>query len=411
MNIELFADMLQKQAGKNYLCSLTGKRRTMKHTNPQVGQMTFFIVMGVLERTNELQKQGVGVIRLEAGGPDFDVPTCVAEAARVACNRHLTRYTHSLGDPRLRHEITAFYQYKYGVTVDPDCIVATSSSSPSTPLVLMLLCNLDSEVILFNPGYAYYRNFVLVAQVKSILVPLSEGNSLQHDVEAARGCIAPHAADVLVNSPMNPMGTLLDRSFLESVASLGVPIISDEVYRGLIYEGRAHNILEYADKASALSGSSKRFAMTGLCLGYLVALRSRMCSLRKLQQSLFTCASSVTRQVGIAASQRVDPDVERMKQIYDERRRYMISCLWEVRFGIKVEPQDAFYIFADVRKFTTGSYRSTSDVPENMYVGITPSTDLGAGGEGYVRFSYANPLGNTREGPGCINQHLSRYGF
>ena len=146
----------------------------MKHTNPQVEQMTSFIVMDVLERANELQKQGIDIIHLEVGEPDFDVPACVAEAAKAAYDRHLTHYTHSLGDPELRREIAAFYLREYGVTVDPDCIVVTSGSSPSILLALMLLCNPDSEVILSNPGYACYRNFVLATQAKPVLVPLSK---------------------------------------------------------------------------------------------------------------------------------------------------------------------------------------------------------------------------------------------
>ena len=151
----------------------------MKHTNPQVEQMTSFIVMDVLERANELQKQGIDIIHLEVGEPDFDVPSCVAEAAKAAYDRHLTHYTHSLGDPELRREITAFYQREYGVAVDPDCIIVTSGSSPSILLALMLLCNSESEVVLSNPGYACYRNFVLAAQAKPVLVPLSEEKGLQ----------------------------------------------------------------------------------------------------------------------------------------------------------------------------------------------------------------------------------------
>ena len=350
--------MLQKQAEKNYLCSLTDKRKTMKHTNPQVEQMTSFIVMDVLERANELQKQGVDVIHLEVGEPDFDVPACVAEAAKAAYDRHLTHYTHSLGDPELRREIAAFYQREYGVTVDPDCIVVTSGSSPSI-----------------------------------------------------RKCVTPHTAGIFINSPMNPTGMLLDESFLKSVASLGVPIISDEIYHGLVYEGRAHSILEYTDKAFVLNGFSKRFAMTGLRLGYLIAPKSCMRSLQKLQQNLFICASSIAQQAGIAALRQADSDVERMKQIYDERRRYMISRLREMGFEIKVEPQGAFYIFADARKFTTDSYRFAFDVLENAHVGITPGIDFGTGGEGYVRFSYANSLESIREGLDRISQYLSRCGF
>lgn len=152
----------------------------MKQTNPQVEQMISFIVMDVLERANELQKQGIDIIHLEVGEPDFDVPACVAEAAKKAYDSHLTHYTHSLGDPELRKEIAAFHQQEYGVTVDPDCVVVTSGSSPAILLVLLLLCRPDSEVILSNPGYACYRNFVLAAQAKPVLVPLRPENGLQY---------------------------------------------------------------------------------------------------------------------------------------------------------------------------------------------------------------------------------------
>ena len=402
--------MLPKQAKKNYLCSQIEKRLTMKHTNPQVEQMTSFIVMDVLERANELQKQGVDIIHLEVGEPDFDVPSCVSEAAKAAYDRHLTHYTHSLGDPELRREIAAFYLREYGVMVDPDCIVVTSGSSPSILLALMLLCNTDSEVILSNPGYACYRNFVLATQAKPVLVPLSK-EYLQYDIEAIRKCVNPHTAAIFINSPMNPTGMLLDEKFLREVAALGVPVISDEIYHGLVYEGRAHSILEYTDQAFVLNGFSKRFAMTGLRLGYLIAPKSCMRSLQKLQQNLFICASSIAQQAGIAALRQADSDVERMKQIYDERRRYMITRLREMGFEIKVEPQGAFYIFANARKFTTDSYRFAFDVLEHAHVGITPGVDFGTGGEGYVRFSYANSLENIKEGLDRINRYLSRLGF
>ena len=356
----------------------------MKHTNPQVEQMTSFIVMDVLEKANELQKQGVDIIHLEVGEPDFDVPSCVSEAAKAAYDRHLTHYTHSLGDPELRREIAAFYLREYGVTVDPDCIVVTSGSSPSILLALMLLCNTDSEVILSNPGYACYRNFVLATQAKPVLVPLSK-EYLQYDIEAIRKCVNPHTAAIFINSPMNPTGMLLDEKFLREVAALGVPVV--------------------------LNGFSKRFAMTGLRLGYLIAPKSCMRSLQKLQQNLFICASSIAQQAGIAALRQADSDVERMKQIYDERRRYMITRLREMGFEIKVEPQGAFYIFANARKFTTDSYRFAFDVLEHAHVGITPGVDFGTGGEGYVRFSYANSLENIKEGLDRINRYLSRLGF
>ncbi len=217
--------MLPKRAEKNYLCSPDREK-----VNNEIYESTsrtddLLHRMDVLERANELQKQGIDIIHLEVGEPDFDVPACVAEAAKAAYDRHLTHYTHSLGDPELRREIAAFYLREYGVTVDPDCIVVTSGSSPSILLALMLLCNPDSEVILSNPGYACYRNFVLATQAKPVLVPLSK-EYLQYDIEAIRKCVNPHTAAIFINSPMNPTGMLLDEKFLKEVAALGVPVFA-----------------------------------------------------------------------------------------------------------------------------------------------------------------------------------------
>ena len=383
----------------------------MKQTNPQVEQMTSFIVMDVLERANELQKQGIDIIHLEVGEPDFDVPVCVAEAAKKAYDSHLTHYTHSLGDPELRKEIAAFHQQEYGVTVDPDCIVVTSGSSPAILLVLLLLCRPDSEVILSNPGYACYRNFVLAAQAKPVLVPLRPENGLQYNIEDIKKFITTRTAAIFINSPMNPTGLLLEDRFLKEIAGLGIPVISDEIYYGLVYEGRARSILEFTDQAFVLNGFSKRFAMTGLRLGYVIAPKTCMRALQKLQQNLFICAPSIAQQAGIAALRYAAPDVERMRATYDERRRYMIGRLREMGFGIQVEPKGAFYIFADARKFTKDSYKFAFEVLEQAHVGITPGIDFGTGGEGYVRFSYANSLENIREALDRLNRFLLSRGF
>ena len=170
---------------------------------------------------------------------------------------------------------------------------------------------------------------------------------------------------------MNPTGLLLEDKFLKEIASLGVPVISDEIYHGLVYEGRARSILEFTDQAFVMNGISKRFAMTGLRLGYVIAPKSCKRALQKLQQNLFICAPSIAQQAGIAALRHAAPDVEQMRATYDERRRYMIQRLREMGFGIRVEPKGAFYIFADARKFTKDSYKFAFEVLEQAHVGIT----------------------------------------
>lgn len=151
--------------------------------------------------------------------------------------------------------------------------------------------------------------------------------------------------------------------------------------------------------------------MTGLRLGYVIAPKSCMRALQKLQQNLFICAPSIAQQAGIAALRYAAPDVERMRATYDERRRYMIGRLREMGFGIQVEPKGAFYIFADARKFTKDSYKFAFEVLEQAHIGITPGIDFGTGGEGYVRFSYANSLENIREALDRLNRFLLSRGF
>ena len=253
---------------------------------------------------------------------------------------------------------------------------------------------------------ACYRNFVLAAQAKPVLVPLREENGLQYNIEDIKKFITTRTAAIFINSPMNPTGLLLEDKFLKEIASLGVPVISDEIYHGLVYEGRARSILEFTDQAFVLNGFSKRFAMTGLRLGYVIAPKSCMRALQKLQQNLFICAPSIAQQAGIAALRHAAPDVEQMRATYDERRRYMIQRLREMGFGIRVEPKGAFYIFADARKFTKDSYKFAFEVLEQAHVGITPGVDFGTGGEGYVRFSYANSLENIREALDRLNRFL-----
>lgn len=377
--------------------------------NPLIDEMTSFLVMDVLERANELQKQGIDVIHLEVGEPDFDVPPCVSKAVGNAYADHLTHYTHSLGDPILRDEIARLYKREYGVDVDKDQIVVTSGSSPAILFVMMLLCNVGSEVILSNPGYACYKNFVLGAHGKPVFVPLSAENGFQYDINDIRKRITDKTAAIFINSPMNPTGTLLSEKFMKEVAQFDVPVISDEIYHGLVYEGKAHSILEYSDNAFVLNGFSKRFAMTGLRLGYLIAPKKYMLALQKMQQNFLICAPSTAQSAAIAALRDTSDYADNMRQTYDERRKYMLSRLRQIGFAIPTDPEGAFYIFADAGKFTDNSLKFAFDVLENAHVGITPGVDFGTRGERFVRFSYANSLDNIKEALNRIEHFLTTY--
>lgn len=374
--------------------------------NDTIERMTSFIVMDVLERANELQREGIDVIHLEVGEPDFDMPECIAQAAIDAHKNGATHYTHSLGDPQLREAISEFYKQEYNVIVDPECIVVTSGSSPAILMALMLLCQVGDEVIMSNPGYPCYRNFALACHAEPVCVPLHAECDFQYNINDIKAKITDRTKAIFVNSPMNPTGTLVSDEVYKELATLNIPIISDEIYHGLVYEGKTSTILEFTDNAFIVNGFSKRFAMTGLRLGYLIAPKKHMRALQILQQNLFICAPSTAQKAGITALREANPDVEMMRNIYNERRIFMIKRLREIGFVIYTEPQGAFYIFCDARKFTNDSYRFAFDVLEKAHVGITPGVDFGTGGEGFVRFSYANSIENIREAMDRLERYL-----
>ncbi len=374
--------------------------------NKTIERMTSFIVMDVLERANELQREGIDVIHLEVGEPDFDMPECISKAAIEAHENGTTHYTHSLGDPLLRLAISEFYLSEYGVTVDPDCILVTSGSSPAILMTLMLLCNAGDEVIMSNPGYPCYRNFALACQAEPVTVSLRTEFDFQYDINEIKQKITDKTRAIFVNSPMNPTGTLVSDSAFEELAQLDIPIISDEIYHGLVYNGKARSILEFTDKAFVINGFSKRFAMTGLRLGYVIAPKQYMRSLQILQQNLFICAPSTAQKAGIEALKEARPAVDLMRSIYNERRVYLIDRLRKMGFEIHTEPQGAFYVFCDARKFTNDSYRFAFDVLEKAHVGITPGVDFGTNGEGFVRFSYANSIENIQTAMDRLEAYL-----
>jgi len=376
--------------------------------NPNLKRMSPFIVMEVLEKAQAMERAGTDVVHLEVGEPDFNMPRCVVRAAQAAYEQNRTHYTHSLGDPELREAIAALYKREYGVTVEPDCILVTSGSSPAILMALQTLCDVGDEVMLSNPGYACYRNFALASHAEPREIRVRAENGFQFDVDEVRRAVNPRTRAIFVNSPMNPAGVLVADAVYEGLAKLGVPILSDEIYHGLVYEGRARSVLEFTDNAFVLNGFSKRFAMTGLRLGYLIAPKRFMRPLQVLQQNLFICASSTAQRAGVAAltDSSAAEEVARMRTTYDERRRFMLGRLRELGFGIYAEPQGAFYIFADARRFTKDAYAFAFDVLERAHVGITPGVDFGTAGEGFVRFSYANSLERIREGLARLERYL-----
>jgi aspartate/methionine/tyrosine aminotransferase len=373
----------------------------------RIKEITPFLVMDVLERARAMERKGADIIHLEVGEPDFDVPQCVKEAANRALADGHTYYTHSLGNIELREAICQHYSDRYGVTVSPEQVAVTAGTSPAMLLTFAVLLDTDDEVILSDPHYACYPNFINFVQGIPVTVPVAAEDGFQLFPDAVTEKCTERSKAILINSPANPTGNLLSEQRMRAIADLPPYIISDEIYHGLVYEGREHSILEFTDRAFVLNGFSKLYAMTGLRLGYLIAPKPFMRAIQKLHQNFMISANSVVQIAGIVALQDASQDVDNMRRIYDERRNYIIPRLKQIGLGISVDPTGAFYVFADAKHISEDSYKLAFDILENAHVGVTPGIDFGKNGEGYLRFSYANSMANIREGLDRIENYLN----
>jgi (5-formylfuran-3-yl)methyl phosphate transaminase len=370
-------------------------------------EISSFIVMDVLEKAHDMKRRGIDVIHLEVGEPDFDTPACVTEAAVKALRDGHTHYTHSLGMIELREAVCEHYHVTYGVSVSPEQVVVTSGTSPAMLLAVSALLDPGDEIIISDPGYACYGNFIRYVQGRPVTVPVYEADGFQYRTEAIREKITPRTKGIFINSPSNPTGNLLSGEKMAEIADLPCFILSDEIYHGLVYEGQARSILEFTDRAFVFNGFSKLYAMTGYRLGYVIAPKEFIRPMQKFQQNFFISANAMAQVAGIAALRHAGPDVAKMRDTYNQRRIHMISCLKKMGFGITVAPTGAFYVFANAAHIHPNSYQLAFDILENAHVGVTPGIDFGKNGEGYLRFSYANSLENIEEGMKRIAAYLT----
>jgi aspartate/methionine/tyrosine aminotransferase len=369
-----------------------------------------FLAVEVFERAQELERQGHEIVHLEFGEPDFETPAVIREASVRAIHEGRTRYAHSLGILPLREAIAEHYQRTYRVAVSPDQVLVTAGTSPAMLLLCTGLLSAGDEVILSDPHYACYPNFVRYADAVPVYVPTPEAESWRLRAEAVRERLSPRTRAVMVNSPANPTGVVTPADRLAALADLaegrGCWLVSDEIYHGLSYEGPDHTVLEFTDRAFVFNGFSKAYAMTGWRLGYLIAPKAHVRALQRLHQNFFISSNEFVQWAGVAALREAGDDVRRFRTIFDERRRAMVDGLRAIGLGVGTEPTGAFYVFADARHFCDRSYDFAFEILAGARVAVTPGIDFGAGGEGYLRFSYANGLPRIREALTRLGQFL-----
>ena len=354
--------------------------------------------------------EGRKIIHMEIGEPDFPTPAPVIEAAKAALDRGDNFYTPSTGNPELQVAIANWYLKEYGVSISPDRILITPGTSGAFSLIYAALLEAGESVLLSDPGYPCQRNFIRLAGGEPINIPVGPESRYHLSAKLIESNWGADTRAAVVINPSNPTGTLIADSELKKVAAIcrerGGYLISDEIYHGLTYGTKARSAVEFDDSAIIVNGFSKRWAMTGWRIGWVIVPENLIDACRRVMQNIFIAAPTLSQYAAIAAL-IADGEVEAMRTAYDKRRLLLLDELPKLGFDIVVEPQGAFYIYANVSSITSDSRRFCWDLLESAGVALTPGEDFGSHQSArHVRFSYATGLDDIHEGIRRIRDFL-----
>lgn len=372
-----------------------------------------FYVMELLARAREMEQQGRSIVHMEVGEPDFETPGPIIEAGKRALDSGASHYTPAAGIIELRRAIAGDYRKRFGVSLDPARILVTPGSSGALQLVMSILVNPGEGVMMADPGYPCNRNFVHLVSGVPVTIPVSADTGYQLTAEIVEQEWRDDIRAVMVASPSNPTGTLLNRGELERihrvVTSRGAVLIVDEIYQGLVYDGKPFSALEISDELFIINSFSKYYGMTGWRLGWLVTPAEYTGAADRLAQNIFLAASTPAQHAALAAfGDETQSIVESRREAFRQRRDYLLPELRRLGFRISRIPEGAFYLYADISGISDDSARFTHDLLEQEGVAITPGKDFGDHlPERHVRFAYTTSMEKLKEGVARIEHFLN----
>jgi len=360
----------------------------------RVEQISPFQVMAILGRAKEIQAQGVDVIHLEVGEPDFVASQSVQKAGIDAIEKGLSGYTSATGLPQLREKIAEHYQKKYQVKINPNRILVTPGASGALQLLSSLMVDAGKNVLMPDPCYPCNRHFLIQVGAKANLIATQAKNNFEIPIDDIKTHWDEDSTGMWLASPANPTGTVLSKSYLQSaldeVNLLGGHLMVDEIYQGLVYQGRDFTVLSLSDDIFVINSFSKYFAMTGWRLGWIVVPEWAIEGATKLAQNLFISAPTIAQYAALEAfSDDSMQEFERRRQALDARRKLLLSGLQEIGLPPVVPAQGAFYVYVDVSNITDDAMSWCLALLEAEGVALTPGADFGLEqAHKYVRFAY-----------------------
>ncbi|MCO6382248.1 pyridoxal phosphate-dependent aminotransferase [Oceanicola sp. 502str15] len=357
-----------------------------------------FIVMDVMEAARAAEAAGRSVIHMEVGQPGTPAPAGARAAVAAALEAGPMGYTVALGLPELRAGIARLYARWYGVELNPERVIVTTGSSGAFLLAFSALFDAGEKVGLGAPGYPSYRQILRALSLQPVEIEARLATRMQPAPED----VPEGLAGLILASPGNPTGTILDRAalgaLLERAGAVGASVVSDEIYHGLHYGDRAVSALELTDDVVVINSFSKYFSMTGWRVGWMVVPEADIRTYERLAQNMFICPPHVA-QVAALAALDCEEELEGNRAVYARNRAAMLEGLPKAGFTRFAPPDGAFYVYADVSEMTDDSLKFSQQILEKTGVAVTPGLDFdSARGAKWLRFSYARGEADIAEG-------------
>jgi aspartate aminotransferase len=370
----------------------------------QLGTETAF---EVLAKAKALEAQGKSIIHLHIGAPDFRTPENIVDAGRKALKDGYHSYTPAKGIPELREAVCADIARYRKVEVHPDHVMIVPGGKPTMFFAIMMFGEPGTEILYPNPGFPIYESVIKYSGATAVPIELEEENGFSFSAEKVLAKINERTRLIILNTPANPTGGVVQRSELDALAKgleehPHVVVLADEIYSRLLYDGEEHvSFLEYEalrDRTILLDGWSKTYAMTGWRLGYGVWPESLIAHAERLQINTNSCTNAATQVAGVEALEGPQDAVDRMRQAFDERRAIIVEELNQIPGFRCTMPKGAFYAFPNTSGTGISSRELETRFLNDAGVASISGTSFGHLGEGYMRFSYANSAENIREG-------------
>jgi len=365
----------------------------------------------VLNKARALERQGKSIIHLEIGEPDFDTPSNVIEAAVDALHKGWTHYGPSAGLPELRQTIADYVSRTRRVKVSADEVVVVPGGKPIIFFTMLALIDEGDEVVYPNPGFPIYESMINYVSGKAVPIQLREDHDFSLDVNELAALITDRTKLIILNSPQNPTGGVMQRKDVEQVAKVigdrNILVLSDEIYSRLLFEGEHFSIMSVPgmqERTILLDGFSKTYAMTGWRMGYGVMRPDLAAHITRLMTNSSSCTASFTQMAGIEALRGDQSSVDHMCGEFKRRRDVFVAGLNKIKgFSCRM-PKGAFYVFPNITKTGWKSKPLADALLEQAGVAALSGTAFGEFGEGHLRFSVANSLENLQQALNCIDQ-------